>query len=238
MRKLFLSIIAFLSIAIPSIGQEAMEEKARLEVSVEFPSGIEVESAAQTLQNNIMQALVLNGLSATESRFTTLVRVSTLSKNVTSTAPAMFVTELEISLFIGDLFTGTLFGQSSFEVKGIGETEAKSYIDAIRKVQARNPKLRTMITKSKDKIMSYFDAQGDQILTRIDAHIARKDYRSALIEIYSIPKACSDLYNSASAKLSLIPMSEQSRAQINFTEINSYYYSEPRSERVKKFINR
>ena len=148
-----------------------MEEKDRLAFGVEAPSGIKYDNAVQTIRNNITQALVLNGVAAIDSRFTTVTDVVELSQDVTSTAPPMFVTELEISMFVIDLYTGTVFGQTSFSVKGIGDNEGASYMDAVRNVKARNPKLRTLITTAKDKIFSYFDAESDQIFNRIDALI-------------------------------------------------------------------
>lgn len=237
MRKYILTILAAACMSLAAFAQtDAMEEQNRLAVSVETPEGIKNENAAASLKNNITQALVLNGLSATESRFTTLVKVAELSKDMTSTAPVMYVTELEISLFIGDLYTGVVFGQTAFTVKGVAETEGKSYIEAIRNVKARNPKLRTMILSAKNKIMAYFDAEGDQIMNRIDALIAAGNYKAALIEINSIPRACTDLYNIATSRLAAIPASEAAKVNANdYDEILRYYYNGDRNSRIASF---
>ena len=65
----------------------------------------------------------------------------------------MFVTELEISLFITDTTSGDVMSQTSFTVKGIADSDKGSFMDAVKKVKARDPKLRNLINQAKD----YFD---------------------------------------------------------------------------------
>ena len=237
MRHLLISLLAFISAVLPSTAQEVMEEKDRLAFGVEAPSGIKYDNAVQTLRNNITQALVLNGVAAIDSRFTTVTDVVELSQDVTSTAPPMFVTELEISMFVIDLYTGTVFGQTSFSVKGIGDNEGASYMDAVRNVKARNPKLRTLITTAKDKIFSYFDAESDQIFNRIDALIASGDYKSALIEAYAIPRACADLYNRVSQRIAAVPAAAASSISVDRSLADSHYFTGSRKERIAQILN-
>ncbi len=237
MKNIIITIAVLFSMTFSCFAQDALEEKDRIPVGVETPQGVENESAAATLVNNIMQALTLNGLSATESRFTILPKVVLLSKNVTGTAPVKYVVEIEVSLFMGDLYTGTVFGQTSFTMKGVGNDETKAYIAAIRNVQARNSKLKTMIVTGKDKIIAYFEADGEQILGRIAAHIERKDYKSAIIEAESIPTACADLYNRASELVAKIPYEEKKAIVVTPTIINNYYCpQESRESRVAVFV--
>lgn len=235
-RKTVLTLIAAFSLVVSAYGQDAIEEKERLAIGVEHPIGIENENAARTLTNNITQALILNGLSATESRFTVIPKVALLSMNVTGTTPSKFVVELDVSLFLGDLYTGVLMGQTSFSVKGVGNSEGQAYINAIRNVQARNSKLKTMIITGKDKIMSYFDANGEQILGRVQAHITRTDYLSAMIEAMAIPVACADLYNKASELIAQIPYEKKKDIVVTPTIINNFFYQEPREDRITIFV--
>ena len=125
----------------------------RLTISVAAPEGISNENAAATLTSNLKQALVLNDAASDSSRFVLQARIAELSKDVTSTAPPMFVTELEISLFITDTSSGDVLSQTSFTVKGIDDNEQASYMDAVKKVKARDPKLRALINQAKE----YFD---------------------------------------------------------------------------------
>lgn len=147
MRKFFTVLLLTLSAAAYIHAQE------RLTVSVAVPDGIPSENAVTTLTSNLKQALVLNDAAADNSRFVLQTKIAELSKDVTSTAPPMFVTELEISLFITDTASGDILSQTSFTVKGIDDNEQASYMDAVKKVKARDPKLRALINQAKE----YFD---------------------------------------------------------------------------------
>lgn len=147
MRRFFTVLLLTLSAAAYIHAQE------RLTVSVAVPDGISSENAVTTLTSNLKQALVLNDAAADNSRFVLQTKIAELSKDVTSTAPPMFVTELEISLFITDTASGDILSQTSFTVKGIDDNEQASYMDAVKKVKARDPKLRAMINQAKE----YFD---------------------------------------------------------------------------------
>lgn len=147
MRRFFTVLLLTLSAAAYIHAQE------RLTVSVAVPNGISSENAVTTLTSNLKQALVLNDAAADNSRFVLQTKIAELSKDVTSTAPPMFVTELEISLFITDTASGDILSQTSFTVKGIDDNEQASYMDAVKKVKARDPKLRALINQAKE----YFD---------------------------------------------------------------------------------
>ncbi len=236
MKKILYTVILLSTICSTAFAQDAMLEKDRLAVAVVKPIGITNENASTILVNNITQALTLNGLSAIDSRFVVIPNIALVSVNVTSTAPPKYVVELDVALFLGDLYTSTIMGQTSFSVKGVGNNESQAYITAVRNIQARNSKMKTMIITGKEKIMSYFDAQGEQILGRISAHIERKDYESAIIEAYAIPSACSDLYNSASALIAKIPVEKKKDIAVNETVVNNYYITEPKQDRITRLI--
>ena len=108
MKKILATISAALLAVFSVSAQDPMEEQDRLNIGVERPTGIAYDNAAQTLRNNLVQAFVLNGVAAVDSRFTTVTNVVELSKDVTSSAPVMYITELEMSIFVIDLYTGNL----------------------------------------------------------------------------------------------------------------------------------
>ncbi|HIZ87014.1 MAG TPA: hypothetical protein IAC03_02505 [Candidatus Coprenecus pullistercoris] len=129
-----------------------------LRISVATPEGLTHENAVSTLTSNLRQALILNNVSAEDSRFVLRTEVTELSKGVTSTAPPMFVTELEISMFVTDTVTGENLSQTSFTLKGIADNNQTSYMDAVKKIRARDSKLRALIMQAGE----YFEKHINQ----------------------------------------------------------------------------
>jgi len=239
MKKIITSLlIGVLSLNISA--QETAESPDKdilLAIGVTDPEGVTDANASRTLKNNITQALVLNGTSATSGRFTVLPSVAVTSLDVTNTIPSKFVAELEVSLFLGDLYTQTLMSQTSFTVKGVGNTESQAYMSAIRNIQARSPKLKTFILTGKEKIMEYFRAEGPGILNRVRALISKGDYHSAVLEALAIPSACTDLYDQASELLATIPQEKKKEEEKKITkeDLEKYFYSCSEAERAKGF---
>ena len=236
MKKVFISIALVAASLLSINAQSKLSENTTLSIACETPIGIENKNAATIVENNIKQALVLNGLSATESRFTTITSAALTNKDVTATAPAKYITEMEVSIFIADLYTGVIFGQTSFNIKGVGDSDGESYIDAIQKINARNPKLRTLIKGAKESIIEYFESHSEEILGRIDSYMKAQDYKSAAYEAYAIPMVCRDLYNMASERIAYIPADILSAINPNAENIAKHFYSESRPERISSMI--
>lgn len=213
--KKILSLIMLLS----SIG--VLAQTNTLAISVATPMGIENENTQEILKNTLAQAITLNGYSATESRFVILPKITPLSKNTTASVPAKYIIELEAYFFLVDTYSKQIMSQCSFNLKGIAGNEDKAYIKAIRQINSRNSNIKRMLESGKQKIYDYFNSNSETIIKRIEAHINRQDYTAAIIEIYSIPMVCSELYNQVSELLSIIPTEKNIRP--SYEESVKYY---------------
>lgn len=232
MKKIY-SIFVISLVSILSFAQsEPKSAEDQVSIEVLRPVGIENQNTAGILQTNIMKIVSLNGLSATDSRFVIIPKIAFLSKSRTSTAPPKILVELDVSLFLGDLYSGVLMSSSSFTVKGVGENEDQAYLNAIKSLNIRDRKVKSMIVNGKKEILEYFHAEEKQILKKIEGLIAKKDYRLALIEISAIPTACEELYNKASELLAQIPTEQKNRIEITPTIIDNYYYDGSAEDRA------
>ena len=81
-----------------------------------------------------------------ESRFILTGNWIVESKDIVSSVPPKIAYVLNINLFIGDGETGDKYISESFRVKGIGKTEEKAYLDAIKNFQTKSDKLNAFIT--------------------------------------------------------------------------------------------
>ena len=174
-----------LSLAV-SFAQE-INEASRIAIKVEMPQNIDLKTdASNILFNRLNQAVALNGLGAASGKFLLVPRVTLLSKDVTTTIPQQFVVEMEVFLFIVDV-TQRPFCKESIVIKGIAENESKAVLKAVSSLQARNPSLKNLIVRGKDKIVAYYNTECDVLLKKAESLIARKMYYDAVVELESVP---------------------------------------------------
>ncbi|MDD2617659.1 MAG: hypothetical protein PHT87_02555 [Bacteroidales bacterium] len=187
MKKISCFVLGLLLSFASTYAQE-IKEASRIAIKVEMPQNIDLKTdASNILFNRLNQAVALNGLGASSGKFLLVPRVTLLSKDVTTTIPQQFVVEMEVFLFIVDVTQKTILQQESIVLKGIAENENKAVLRAISSLQARNPRLKNLIVRGKDKIVAYYSTECDILLKKAESLIARKMYYEAVVELESVP---------------------------------------------------
>lgn len=176
---------------------ETMDDMGRLSLAVYMPENAEgmTPSANKVLGNKLNQIATKNGIggNAFTERFIITSKVNVLTQNLTPTAPPMHAYTLEVSFFIGDAVTGTKFSNSSKTIKGVGTTETRAYLQALRNIKTTDPAYQDFINDGKEKIIAYYNSQCDIILKEAQAFADQNMYDPALRKLFSIPnvsKAC------------------------------------------------
>ncbi len=166
-------------------------------------------SARRSLQNKLSQIPSHYGMGGTSgaSRFIITAQVVILDKEVIPSPPVRFLYNMELSLYIGDLQTGQLFATEIFELKGIGNNEAKAYINAFRGLASRDPRLEGFINKGKEKIIRFYNDNCDFILDDARALLAQQEYDRAIAVLNGVPKVCKECY--AKAKEIIAPIYQE-----------------------------
>jgi len=176
------------------------DDMGRIELTAYVPPQIEgiTESARANLENKLNQIVTQNGLGGGEnSRFIITANISVLTKDITPTAPAMQAYTLEVTLYIGDGITGTLFASTSVTVKGVGETETKAYIAALRNIKTKSPEYQKFIDKGKEKIITFYNDNCDFIMKDAQTQASGGNYEGALWLLTTIPNVCKDCFMKA-----------------------------------------
>ncbi len=145
-------------------GQDMNQEKMNaVKLQVLKPLGLEEQDgAASFLEERLTQAVILNGIVSATSRFVLVTSIRELSSRVTPSTPPQYVTELEVNCYIADQTEKIILQQTTFNVKGVARSTAKTYLNAIGMIQARNPKLKTLINKGKEKIIAYYQTLDEE----------------------------------------------------------------------------
>jgi hypothetical protein len=127
--------------------------------------------------------------------------VAILDKSVAATAPPMITLNVEVSVKLVEKSEGSTYEQVIFPVKGVGQSEEKAFTDAIRKVDARNPRLKAFFRNGKVRILEFYNGNCPLILAKADGHIHAQRYLEAYHLLMSTPTASRECFDKCMEKI-------------------------------------
>lgn len=180
-----------------------LEDQDRIVIAAYVPKQIVnmPEDARSILTNKLNQIVSSSGLggSASSERFIMTANISLLTKDITPTAPPMHAYTIEVQLVIGDGVEGTKFASISKTMKGVGETETRAYISALKNLKTSDPSYQEFINQGKKKIIDYYNAKCDFIIKEAQTLDAKQDYQQAIYKLTSVPQVCKDCFDKCQA---------------------------------------
>lgn len=164
------------------------------------------EAARSSLANKLSQIVTQNGLGgkASNERFIITANVNIISKELTATAPPLQAYVLDITLYIGDGIAGTKFSSVSTQVKGIGESETKAYISALKNLKTTDPKYQAFIETGKTKIVEYYNSKCDFLINEAKATASQNKFEEAIYKLTEVPEVCKDCYDKCMKEIAVI----------------------------------
>ncbi len=160
------------------------------------------QNASKLLENKVSQIIAKNGLGgSSNSRFVVAVNVVEVTKDITPTTPPMHAYTLDVNFYIADGIEGTVFSSTSIQVKGVGTTDDKAYIAALKNVKPADMGLKSMIETGKNKIVEYYNSHCDFIIKEAETAASRQQYDEAFVLLSSVPNICKDCFTTAQDKL-------------------------------------
>ncbi len=198
--KYYLTTLIFFLLFSFSYSQNSLgktDDLGRIQLSTYISSQIDglPESAKNLLKNKLNQIASLNGIGGTQnSRFIITPNITVLFKEVLPGPPRKVVLSLEVYFYIGDGIKGTLFSSEIMKIKGVGASDAKAYISAIKLIKARNPLFKNFVDQGKAKIVEYYNSKCDFIKKEALAKADRKDFDEAIASLLAVPKVCNECY--------------------------------------------
>ena len=117
--------------------------------------------AHKLLVNKMTRIAAKNGCTAfANGRYIITCSADILSKDITATVPAMHAYTVALTFYVGDGVDALLFSSHVVEVKGVGETPEKAYINAFKAVKENDPGFKIMMDKGKDRILELLKAEA------------------------------------------------------------------------------
>jgi hypothetical protein len=202
-KRTFYSILFFCFLALPQLGlaQNSLSKtddigRISLTPIVDREANNFSEEVIQLLKTKLSQIVTLNGLGANEynPRFIITAKVNVLNKEILPGPPIMVVQNLELTFFIADYVEQKTFSTTSISLKGVGNNETKSLIDAIKNIKPQAPNIQQFVDLGKTKIIEYYNNHCDMILMRVQSFASQKKFEEAIYTLVSVPEICKECY--------------------------------------------
>jgi len=202
MKRIYVLFLVLLTL--PLIGstqnsQGKTDDLGRVALAAFVPEQAEgiPESARQMLQNKMQQIAVQNGLGAAPNspRFCIVPMINVVTKDIVAGPPQQIALNLEVTFYIVDAASKTIFSQTTISVKGVGQTEDKAYISGIKNINIKSGQYKGFVENGKTKIIEYYNSQCDVIMKGAQALAGQKKYEEALFVLLSVPDVCRECFD-------------------------------------------
>lgn len=196
------------------------------------------------LKNKIRRIASKYGFSSgvTQDRHIMFPDIQVMSKNVIPSAPPRVSMEIELTFYIADYDTRTIYASESFELIGVGINETKAYYNSLNKINAKNKKFKAFMERGKQKIIDYYNTHCDLILKNAQTKARIGQESLALSMLTRIPSDCTVCYNKAMDKsIEIYKSLEDKLCKQNLAKAQSIWTTDPSyngARRTEPYLSR
>ena len=192
-----------------------------------FPFG-----AKAMVENKLTQLLTKNGIAGMDymGQFILTVTTTPLDKDVIPGPPMKIREKMEMNLYIVDAYAKTIFSSTSMTVNGLGETENKCYLNALTNMPLQSPQMAKFIEDGKNKIIEYYDHEGETLIKKAQFLAKQKKYDEAMYWISLIPQQSKHYDAALNEGLAIYQMYLDNECNINLAAARQAWAAEQNSK--------
>jgi hypothetical protein len=198
MKKIVLQIVFIAAFALTINAQAELDDFGRVVLNSYLPEKIALpKEAKEMLMAKLSQIATNNGMGGSQAnqQFIITASVNVGTKDIIAGPPQLISQNINITFFVGDAITNTIFSNTTISLKGVGTNENKAMIDALNSINQKNKELLAMLDKGKSKIVLYYNSQCDFILTKSKTLSDQQKYKEAIYELMLVPEVCKTCYD-------------------------------------------
>lgn len=159
------------------------------------------ENVNRYMEDKLQQVISANGLGSADyyGRFIITASILPVTKDIVPGPPKQFAENLDVTLYIVDNIDQKIFSSVTVSVRAVDRSEEKVLNKAVRSINVKSPKITSFVNEGRDKIVAYYVAQSDRIISKAKALAKQRQYEAAFYELSAIPEACGPAYDRALA---------------------------------------
>lgn len=195
MKKLI--ILLLIAFQFNGNAQVKLDDFGRVILNTYIPENNSIPAEAKkALETKLNQITTNNGMggSAANPRFIITAVLNVGTKDIIPGPPQMIAQNIDVTLFVGDAITNTVFSNTIVSIKGVGTNENKSLIDAIKNINPKNKDITAFLEEGKNKIISYYTTQCDFIIKDAETLAKQQKFDEAIYKLALVPEVCKDCY--------------------------------------------
>lgn len=159
-------------------------------------------AANKYLVNKLCSAVTSDGISASGdyAQFFVAAKALPIYEEVVPGAPVRTALTLSLNLYIGDDWGEKIFSHTSMEIRGVGESRERAYLNAFRSLNKNNAEIVAFLSEGKKHILDYYNTEYGNILKEAERAVQLRNHERALFLLTAVPTCCEG-YNMVSDKL-------------------------------------
>jgi hypothetical protein len=226
-----IAILLFTFVAITTNAQVKLDNFCRIVLNTYLPDNIAIPTEAKNLLiTKLSQITSNNGMGGSQAnpRFIITTNVNVGTKDIIAGPPQMIAQNLDVTLFIGDAVTNTIFSNTTLSLKGVGTNENKAFIDALKTINPKNKEILAFLEEGKNKIINYYSTNCDFILKEATTLSDQFKFNEAIYKLMMVPNVCKECYFKAKDAATFIFNKKiQSDCTENLKEAKLIWAAEP-----------
>lgn len=195
MKKVF-SLLLFILI-MNTLAAHTLSDEQRLSILPYLPNRAEIPQVASNLLLFKMQQIISNnGISDRGlcQRFVLTAKINVTSKDIVSGLPPMVSQKYDITFMIGDVVENKIYSSITIPVVGVGQTDVKALLMAIKAITPENIRFSQLISNAKELITAYYRTNCNRIVSEAYAKVEMNRHEEALYILATVPDICADCF--------------------------------------------
>jgi len=177
--------------------QIKLDDFGRIVLNTYLSDEIDIaDEAKKLLSNKLSQFTSNNGMGGSQvnPRFIITAKVNVGTKDIIAGPPQMIAQNVDVTLYIGDAITNTIFSNVTLSLKGVGTNENKAFIEAFKAINSNNKEVIEFLEAGKNKIINYYSTNCDFIIKDAQTLVNQQKYDEAIYKLSLVPEVCQDCY--------------------------------------------
>lgn len=198
MKKINFITSLLLAVTVTAYSQVSSDDFGRIVINTYLSEKLNIPAEARQLLETKLNQVTSNygmGGSNVNPRFIITAKVNINSKKTLAGPPQMVSQKVDITLFIGDAITNTVFSNTTLALSGVGSNENTAFIDAFNTMNTKNKAIETFVTEGKNKIIAFYKSQCDFTIADANTLAIQQKYDEAIFKLSLIPEVCQECYS-------------------------------------------